>query len=58
MEGFNLRYQWPIFRMIVVWNLDFYASAGGAVDQNSPYSILGPGYEALPAYQALQGIPK
>jgi LysM repeat protein len=58
VEGFNLRYQWPIFKMIIVWNLDFYASCGGCVDQNSPYSILDAGYGPGPAYQALQGISK
>jgi LysM repeat protein len=58
VEGFNLRNSWPIFRMIVVWNLDYYASGGGAVDQNSPYSILDAGFGALPAYSALQAIPK
>jgi hypothetical protein len=58
VEGFNLRFQWPIFRMITVWNLDFYPSAGGDVNQNSPYSILDGGYGPLPAYTALQSIPK
>jgi spore germination protein YaaH len=55
-EGFNMRHTLPIFRMITLWNLDFYPSCGGCVDQNSPYSILDGGFNPLPAYYALQNV--
>jgi hypothetical protein len=58
VEGFNLRHQWNIFKMIIVWNLDFQPSCGGCVDQNAPYSILNSGYGGQPAFNALKAIPK
>lgn len=58
VEAFTTVRGWGIFRMMTIWNLDFYPSCGGCVDQNSPYSILDAGYGFFPAYSALQGIPK
>ncbi len=59
VEAFQLMRKWGIVHLAFLWNLDYSYKGGiGALDPNTPYSILDLKGAARPAYGALGEMPK
>ncbi len=59
VEAFQLMREWGFVRLAFLWNLDYsYKGGMGALDPNSPYSILDLKGAARPAYGAIGAMPK
>ncbi len=59
VEAFQLMRNWGIVHLAFLWNLDYSYKGGiGALDPNTPYSILDLKGAARPAYGALGEMPK
>ena len=59
VEAFQLMRKWGIVHLAFLWNLDYSYKGGiGALDPNTPYSILDLKGAARPAYGAIGEMPK
>ncbi|MCU0519627.1 MAG: cellulase family glycosylhydrolase [Anaerolineae bacterium] len=59
VEAFQLMREWGIVHLAFLWNLDYSYKGGiGALDPNTPYSILDLKGVARPAYGAIGEMPK
>jgi len=59
VEAFQLMRKWGIVHLAFLWNLDYSYKGGiGALDPNTPYSILDLKGAARPTYGAIGEMPK
>ncbi len=56
VEAYNMMKQWGWVGPAILWNLNFRVVANGT--EKAQWGIVGPGWEPLPAYNALAAMPK
>ncbi len=55
VRALDLMVEWDIVQLAILWNLNYGPQAGWAADNdNVPYSIIGPGFQFRPVFDAVR----